>query len=396
MINKAIIFSIDAHAKQFKKGTKTPFLIGFLIIVCILINGIPASAVNASEVADKLNQIAQKYPDGSFFSADGQACTHTHDLTCSNCELLKIYPDLKDKVSNAWTCCAFARYVYYELFHINSYSISSNSKEVSLADAKAGDLVMFYNGASVTHYAIYLYSDGITGKYYLYESNYVVPNKVRYGGAYSAVQLANVKIWHANNYDADSDSATDIDTGGSVPDGSLSTTVPMASPTPTLSPIPTATSTSVPTPMPTTSPSPMPTLQPVPESNPVQTPTPMVLLVPDPNPEQAPTQMPLLDSVPKPAPGIQSLPGKSTKISVTNIKISKTRVELGKGKTSKLNAMIVPQKASNKKVIWLSNNKSIAMVSATGIVKGIRKGTTYIYVISADGKKEARCWVIVY
>jgi len=48
---------------------------------------------------------------------------------------------------------------------------------------------------------------------------------------------------------------------------------------------------------------------------------------------------------------------------------------------------IKPANASNKKVTWKSSNKDIATVSSIGKVKGIKKGTLYITVVTVEGKK---------
>ncbi len=80
---------------------------------------------------------------------------------------------------------------------------------------------------------------------------------------------------------------------------------------------------------------------------------------------------------------------------VISVKLNKTVLTLDKGKTYKLIATINPSNATNKKVTWKSGNSSIATVSSTGIVKGIKKGTTYVYVYTVDGKKTAKCKVVI-
>jgi len=80
---------------------------------------------------------------------------------------------------------------------------------------------------------------------------------------------------------------------------------------------------------------------------------------------------------------------------VTSVKLNKSSVLLKKGKSIKLIPTINPSNATNKKVTWKSSNKAIVTVTSTGTVKGIKKGTTYIYVYTVDGKKSARCKVVV-
>jgi len=80
---------------------------------------------------------------------------------------------------------------------------------------------------------------------------------------------------------------------------------------------------------------------------------------------------------------------------ITSVKLNKATLTISKGKTAKLIATINPSSASNKKVTWKTSNKSIATVTSTGIVKGIKKGTAYIYVYSVDGNKSSKCKVTI-
>lgn len=61
----------------------------------------------------------------------------------------------------------------------------------------------------------------------------------------------------------------------------------------------------------------------------------------------------------------------------SKITISKKSCSLKKGKKIKLKL-----KNNKKKVIWVSREKKIASVTSKGIVKGRKKGTTYIYAIA--------------
>jgi len=80
---------------------------------------------------------------------------------------------------------------------------------------------------------------------------------------------------------------------------------------------------------------------------------------------------------------------------VKSVKLNKTKLILKKGKTTKLIATVTPANASNRKVTWKSSNSKIATVSSTGLVKAKTKGTAYIYVYTVDGKKSARCKVVI-
>ncbi len=82
-------------------------------------------------------------------------------------------------------------------------------------------------------------------------------------------------------------------------------------------------------------------------------------------------------------------------VPVTKVLLNKKTLTLSKGRTYRLIATVYPTNASNKKVTWKSGNKSIATVSSTGTIKGIKRGITYIYVYTVDGKKMARCRVTI-
>ncbi len=76
-----------------------------------------------------------------------------------------------------------------------------------------------------------------------------------------------------------------------------------------------------------------------------------------------------------------------------SVKLSKTSVTLGKGKTTTLKATVNPSNATNKKVTWATSNKKVATVSNGKITaKGV--GTATITVKTANGKK-ATCKVTV-
>ena len=80
---------------------------------------------------------------------------------------------------------------------------------------------------------------------------------------------------------------------------------------------------------------------------------------------------------------------------VVSVKLSKSSITIKKGKLFHLTATIAPANASNKKVTWKSSNKALATVSATGVVRGIKKGTVYITATTVDGKKTAKCKVTI-
>ena len=82
-------------------------------------------------------------------------------------------------------------------------------------------------------------------------------------------------------------------------------------------------------------------------------------------------------------------------VKATSIKIDKSSASIAKGKTVKLKATsIAPDTTNPKTVIWTSSNTKIARVSATGAVKGLKKGKVTITAMTWNGKA-AKCKVTV-
>lgn len=71
---------------------------------------------------------------------------------------------------------------------------------------------------------------------------------------------------------------------------------------------------------------------------------------------------------------------------IEEIKIISTEVEVFEEKKIALNATVTPATA-NQEIVWSSGDESIATVSNTGVVTGVKKGTVKIIATGADGKK---------
>ena len=80
---------------------------------------------------------------------------------------------------------------------------------------------------------------------------------------------------------------------------------------------------------------------------------------------------------------------------VTGVTLNKSSLNLGVGGSEVLSATVLPADATNKQVTWLSSTPSVATVSQSGVVTGVKEGTTQISVITADGSKTAICSVTV-
>ena len=81
-------------------------------------------------------------------------------------------------------------------------------------------------------------------------------------------------------------------------------------------------------------------------------------------------------------------------IAVTSVTLNSTSMELVEGTTQTLVATVSPSNAENQKVIWSSNNSSVASVT-DGVVTAIKVGTATITVKTDDGNKTATCNVTV-
>ena len=81
---------------------------------------------------------------------------------------------------------------------------------------------------------------------------------------------------------------------------------------------------------------------------------------------------------------------------VKSINLDKTSVNIAKGSSQKLVPEVLPQDASNKKLVWKSSNESVATVSNGSVsAKGVGKAT--ITCTSEDGSgASASCEVTVY
>ena len=80
----------------------------------------------------------------------------------------------------------------------------------------------------------------------------------------------------------------------------------------------------------------------------------------------------------------------------TKVTLSKTSLKVAVGASSTLKATLEPSNVTNKNVTWSTADKSIATVSSSGVVKGVKAGKVKITATSGDGKQTAVCTVTVY
>jgi len=82
-------------------------------------------------------------------------------------------------------------------------------------------------------------------------------------------------------------------------------------------------------------------------------------------------------------------------IKVTGLEVDEETLEVGSGKKERIKATVTPSNATNNGLIWKSDDEKIATVSSTGLVTGVKKGTTTITVTTKDGGYEKRIEVAV-
>ena len=80
---------------------------------------------------------------------------------------------------------------------------------------------------------------------------------------------------------------------------------------------------------------------------------------------------------------------------VKSVHLNKKSIKLNEGKTYTLKARVLPKKATVKTVYWKSSDAKIVTVTDKGKLTALKKGQATITVITKDGKKKAKCKVIV-
>lgn len=80
---------------------------------------------------------------------------------------------------------------------------------------------------------------------------------------------------------------------------------------------------------------------------------------------------------------------------VTGISLDKTNAELKVGDTLNLKASITPDNATNKSVIWKSDNEVVARVDNNGKVTALKEGKATITATTEDGSYSAECKIVV-
>lgn len=82
-------------------------------------------------------------------------------------------------------------------------------------------------------------------------------------------------------------------------------------------------------------------------------------------------------------------------VAVTSITLDQDVIELMVGSKYQFKATVLPDNATNKTLIWSSDDEQIAMVSSSGVVMALKEGQATIYARSLDKKVSASCDVFV-
>lgn len=81
-------------------------------------------------------------------------------------------------------------------------------------------------------------------------------------------------------------------------------------------------------------------------------------------------------------------------IDVTEIRLDKEKVTMSVGSTCRLTATVLPENATDKALVWKSDDESVATVDQEGLVKAI-KGGSKTTIIAASGEFSASCTVMI-
>ena len=82
-------------------------------------------------------------------------------------------------------------------------------------------------------------------------------------------------------------------------------------------------------------------------------------------------------------------------IKVTGVELDMTSVLADVGSTFTVKATVIPNNATNQKVVWSSSDKSIAKISSSGKVTAVAPGVCQIIATTVDGEHTAVCMITV-
>ena len=182
------------------------------------------SEIDKAGVLDRISQLKSLFPEGSYFSKYGNACSASDARThaCSNCkldEILKYNSKAKNTIVPSvctsgsrracWTCVAFGRFAFCYIFghDTNTNKLEYDSKNYGgicdsyISMLKPGDYLECYDSkGDFRHVAIFLGCDLSKDLFYLYEANVGGTNKVRYYNSRSYSYYGRLLATRSKNY----------------------------------------------------------------------------------------------------------------------------------------------------------------------------------------------------
>ncbi|MCR4911511.1 MAG: Ig-like domain-containing protein [Bacilli bacterium] len=82
-------------------------------------------------------------------------------------------------------------------------------------------------------------------------------------------------------------------------------------------------------------------------------------------------------------------------VNVTGIKFSSSVITLNEGEKRQTSIQIIPSNATNQSVKYTTEDKTIATISNTGMVQGVKEGSTIVKATTNDGGFVAQCTIKV-
>ncbi len=86
---------------------------------------------------------------------------------------------------------------------------------------------------------------------------------------------------------------------------------------------------------------------------------------------------------------------KTAVVAVVSVSVEPTSLTLVPNETVTLQAIVLPDNASDKSVTWSSDKESVATVDAQGVVQAVAVGSATITATTTDGQHKATCTVTV-
>ncbi len=87
--------------------------------------------------------------------------------------------------------------------------------------------------------------------------------------------------------------------------------------------------------------------------------------------------------------------GQNDNVAVTEVTLDRNSCTIGIRDEITLVPAVVPEDATNKSVVWTSDNPTVATVNNAGLVTAVAEGSASIIVVTADGGQTAACEVTV-